>query len=316
MNRRLFLAVAAAFVVATPTFGSYPEKPVRLIVPVPPGGASDAAARLIGQALARSMGQPVVVENKPGANGAIAAQAVHAAPPDGYTLLWAQSSMSGLPFLLKAAPFRSLADFTPISIACRLPAALYVHSSVPAASVPQLVAYAKANPDKLNYATGPLSEYMAATQFMKATDTSMVRVPYKGGAPALTDFIEGRTHVYFTPLAQGLPHAKVGKIRMLATMTPARSTEAPDVPTFAEVGLPLAVPNWNAIVAPPGTPAPIVERLSREIAAAVRDPAIRSAFAAQYLVADSSTPADLAAAMAEATELWRRFVAEYSIPAE
>jgi tripartite-type tricarboxylate transporter receptor subunit TctC len=316
--KRLLVALGVLFLAAVfPAMAGYPERPIRMLIGVPPGGASDAAARLIAQSLSRFLGQPVIVENRPGAGGAIAASVAHGAAPDGYTLLWAMSSMAGLPMLLKSSPFNSLAEFTPISITCRLPAGLYVHPSVPASSVAQLVAYVRANPDKLNYATGPLSEYMSAVQFMKATNTSMVRIAYKGGAPALIDLVEGRVQVYFTPLSQALPQARAGKLKMLATMMPVRIAEAPDVPTFAEMGLgEISVPNWNALVAPPKTPAAIADRLSREIAKAVADPVLRSALSSQYLVPDSSTPAELSEAMAKANDVWRRFIAENNIPRE
>lgn len=318
MTSFMRMIAAVLMAVALPAAAAdYPDKPIRILIGVPPGGASDAAARLIGQTMSKSLGQPVVVENRPGAGGAVAANAAYAAAPDGYTLLWAQSSMAGLPMLQKSTPFRTLSEFTAISMTCRLPTALFVHPSVPASSVAQLVTHARANPDKLNYATGPLSEYMAAVQFMKATGTSMVRIPYKGGAPALLDVIEGRVQVYFTPIAQGLPHAQAGKLRMLATMTRARSEQAPDVPTMAEAGVgELHVPNWNAIVAPPRTPQAIVERLSREIARAVSDPDVRSTLTSRYLLAESSTPEQLAEAIAQSEDAWRLFVVENQIPQE
>lgn len=316
MNPVLRLLASLLVAAALPAGAAYPDKPVRLLVGVPPGGASDAAARMVGQSLARSLGQPVIVENRPGAGGRLAAQAVFAAAADGYTLLWAQSSMAGLPLLQKSTPFRSFSEFTPISMVCRLPHGLFVHPSVPATSVAQLVAYARAHPEKLNYATGPLSEYMAAVQFMKATDTRMVRVPFKGGAPALLDVLEGRVQVYFTPLAQGLPHAKAGKLRMLATLMPARSELAPDVPTMTEAGLAVSIPNWNAIVAPPGTSGAVVETLAREVQRALDDPAVRSALAAQLLAPEASTPAQLATAIAQAAQAWQRFVTENDVPQE
>ena len=311
------LIAAATLALAFAAGAAYPEKPIKLVIGVPPGGASDAAARILAEAVGKSLGQPVVVDNRPGAGGAIAAQAVHAAPPDGYTLLWAQSSMAALPMLQKSTPFKSLAEFTPVSMACRLPAAMYVHPAVPAQDMKQFIAYARAHPDQLNYATGPLSEYMAAVQFMKATGTSMVRVPYKGGAPAMMDLLEGRVHVYFTPLAQALPYAKDGKLRMLATMMPARSQQAPQVPTMAEAGVgDLPVPNWNAIMAPPRMPAAIADRLAQELGRALADPAIRARLAALYLVPESSTPAALREAIVASHEAWKRFIVEYDIPQE
>jgi tripartite-type tricarboxylate transporter receptor subunit TctC len=312
--RRIASILLAA---ALPALAQYPQKPIRILIGVAPGGASDAAARMVGQALEKSLGQPIVVENRPGAGGALAAHAAFAAAPDGYTLLWAQSSMTGLPMLQKATPFRSFAEFTPVAMICRLPHGLYVHSSVPATTVAQLVAYVRDHPGKLNYATGPLSEFMAAEQFMKATGTSMVRVPYKGGGPAMLDFVAGTIQVYFTPLAQGMPQLDSGKIRMLATIMPARSEHAPGVPTMEEAGIAgVDVPNWNAIVAPPGTPRSIADRLAREIGVALQDAAMQRTFSARYLVAAPSTPAELATAVVESEASWRRFIAENDIPRE
>src|SRR3954468_11223248 len=154
--RRLARVLGMLLAAVTLQAAAYPDRPIKLVIGVPPGGASDAAARLLSQALTKSLGQPVVVENRPGAGGVIAAQSVHSAAPDGYTLMWAQSSMAGLPMLQKSPAFASLTEFTPVSLTCRLPAALYVHPSVPATSVAQLVSYVRGNPDKLNYATGPL----------------------------------------------------------------------------------------------------------------------------------------------------------------
>ena len=314
---RRFAATAVMLFAAVAASAAYPERAVKIVIGVPPGGASDAAARLLAESLAKAMGRPFIVENKPGAGGALAAQAVYAAPADGYTLLWVQSSMAGLPKLLKSPPFKSLSEFTPVSLTCRLPAALYVHPGVPAADVAQLVQYARAHPDALNYATGPLSEYMAAVQFMKATGTSMVRVPYKGGAPAITDLLEGRVQVYFTPIAQGLPHAQAGKLRMLATLMPARSTQAPNVPTMKEAGVgDLPVPNWNAIMAPPGTSRAVVDRLARELAVQLEQPAMRAALERLYLIPESSTPRQLGEMAAESAEAWQRFIEENAIPAE
>ena len=312
---RLIAATGLAFAITAAA--AFPEKPIKLMIGVPPGGASDAAARLLGETIAKSLGQPVIVDNRPGAGGAIAAQAAWSATPDGYTLLWAQSSMAALPMLQKSTPFKSLAEFTPISMTCRLPAAMYVHRDVPARDMKEFIAYARAHPGQLNYATGPLSEYMAAVQFMKAAGVSMVRVPYKGGAPAMIDLLEGRVQVYFTPLAQALPYAKDGKLRMLATMMPARSEQAPQVPTMAETGVgDLPVPNWNAIMAPPGTPGPIAERLARELGRALADPAVRARLAALYLVPESSTPAALRDAITASHDAWKRFIVEYDIPQE
>lgn len=304
-------------VAALPAAAQYPNKPVHLIVPFPAGGASDAAARIVGQGLSKSIGQPVVVENRPGANGTIAAQAVLNAPADGYTLLWASASMIALPMLQKAKSFDTFTDFAPVSSVGRLTFGLFVHPGVPAKNVAELIAYARANPDKLSYAVGTLSEYMAAAQFMKATGTSMVRVPYKGGAQAMPDLVAGRVQVYFTPISLALPHAKENKLRMLATLLPQRSAAAPDIATIAEAGVPaVAVPTWQAIVAPPKTPREVVDRLYRGIGAALQNPESRTQLEQQTLLIDGTTPEALAAGIKDDLQTWTQFVRDNDIKPE
>jgi tripartite-type tricarboxylate transporter receptor subunit TctC len=311
-----YLAVIVCAALA-PAAGAYPERPIKLVIPFSAGGAADNAARILAEALAKSLGQPVIVDNRAGASGAIAAQLVMAAPADGYTLLWAAASMVSLPMVMKSPPFQSLAEFTPVSVVSRLPYGMFVSTDVPARSVAEFVAFARANPDKVSYATAALSEYMAGEQFMKATGTTLLRVPYKGGAPAIIDLMAGSVQMYITPMSNGLPYAKAGKLRMIATMLPTRSEFAPDVPTFAEAGvMGVGFSAWQAIVAPPKTPREIVERLAAAMRRILADPAIRSAYAVQYLEAQSSTPQELAASIADYTEVWRRFVRDYKIPKE
>jgi len=326
MKARILLVLGVAQLVAVlglaltaslPAAAQYPAKPVKIVIGSVAGGASDVAARIVAQSMAKSLGQPVIVENRPGANGLIAAQAVFSAPADGHTLLWAFASMSAFPFLFKSSPFESLNEMTPISTTCRLPFGMYIHPGVPAANMPEFIAYARANPGKLTYATGPLSEFMAATQFMRATGTQMIRVPYKGGAQAITDLVAGNVQVYFTPMSQGLPFARESRLRMLATMLPERTPLAPEVPTMKEAGLAsVGFPTWNALVGPPRMPRDVADRLSREVRKALQDKEVRAALAAQYLEPLASNPEELAAAIAEYTELWRTFVKEHDIPKE
>jgi putative tricarboxylic transport membrane protein len=310
------LALSLAFG-AIPASAQYPSRPVHLLVPFPAGGPSDNAARTVAQALSKSVGQPVVVENKPGANGAIAAQAVLAAAPDGYTLLWGVGSMGGIPFLMRNPPFESLADFAPVSMVGRFAFAMFVHPGVPAKSVAEFVAYARANPDKLSYATGTVSEYLAGAQLMKATGISMVRVPYKGGAQAMPDLVAGRVEVYLTPISLGLPHAKDHRLRLLATLLPQRSAAAPDVPTLAEAGVPgVSVPTWQAIFAPRKTPREITERLSLETKLVLKDPGVQAQFDRQTLQIEGSTPEALAAIVREESRTWGQFIRENGITPE
>lgn len=295
----------------------YPTKPIRLVVPFAAGGASDTAARSLAQAMQKSLGQRIVVDNRPGANGAIAAQAVLGAPADGYTLLWSVASMAALPLMQKSPPFQSLAEFTPVSMIGEFAFCMVVHPSVPARSVGELVAYARANPDKLSYASSTLAEYMSATQFMRAAGISMVRVPYKGGSQVMPDLVSGRVQMHIGTLSSALSYTSDGRLRMLAVLLPQRSTAAPDVPTLAEAGMRgIAVPTWQAVVAPPRTPRDIVDRLAREIALALQGPELRAQLAQQWLQIHGSTPQALAARIEADAITWQQFTRDNDIKPE
>ena len=306
-----------AALASAPAMAAWPDKPVRLVVPFPAGGASDTAARSLAQTLGKSLGQVIVVENRPGASGAIAAQSVLRAPADGYTLLWASASMVAIPQLQKSAPFRSFGEFAPVSMVGRLTFCLFVPNSVPANSVAEFIKYAKANPGKLSYGTGSLAEYMVATEFMKAAGVDLVQVPYKGGVQAMPDLIAGRLQLNFGPYANGYPHVKDGKLRMLATLGASRSPVAPDLPTLAEAGVPnVSSPTWQAVFAPPGTPRAIVDRLAGDIAAALKDPVLREQFNRQAVQPEATTPEGLARVVRDDVETWKRFIREHKIPQE
>ena len=312
------LLVAMGLAVASlPVFAQYPAKPIRLIVPFSAGGASDTAARTLGQTLSKSLGQPIVIENRPGAGGSLAAQAVLNAPADGYTLLWASASMVAIPFLQKSAPFQTLNEFAPVSVVGRLTYCMFVPQDVPAKSVGEFIAYARANPGKLSYASGSLGEFMVTAQFMKSVGVSLEQVPYKGGAQAMPDLIAGRVHLNFGPFAGGYPHVRDGKLRMLATLMPKRSPAAPDVPTLTEAGVKnVSSPTWQAIFAPPKTPKNVVDKISREVAMALNDAGLREQFEKQAVQGESSTPDALAAMVTEDVEAWRRFIKDNNVPQE
>jgi tripartite-type tricarboxylate transporter receptor subunit TctC len=318
--KRFFTILSAALGVAIsapPAFAQYPSKPIRLVLPTPAGGPSDVAARALGQALSKSLGQAVVVENKPGAGGAIAAQTVMTAAPDGYTFLWTLASMAGIPMLQKSPPFQSLAELTPVSLVGSIAFGLFVHPSVPAQSTGDLVAHLRSNPDKLNYGTATLGEYMATTQFMKATGTSAVRVPYRGGPQLMPDLLSGRVQMNIGPLSGGQPHVKDNKLRLLAVLLPQRAAIAPEVPTLAETGITsVSLPTWQAILAPPHTPRAIAERMSREIAQALNDPGLRGLLEQQGVQVQGLGPEELASVIARDTDAWRNFVRDYNIPQE
>lgn len=296
--------------------GAYPTKPIRILIPYLAGGPVDTTARVIQQALSTALGQPVIIDNRPGADGAIAAQAVVNAPPDGYTLFFGGSStMVSVPVLRKVPPFDPVADFTPIALIGRFGFCMFVHPEVPAKTVAEFVEYARANPDKLNFATSNLTEFMFAAQLMKSTGISMVRVPYKGAAQAIPDLIAGRVQLDFVPLSAGLAHVKSGRLRNLATVLPQRIAAAPEVPTMAEAGFPgVTVSPWQGIVGPAKLPREIVERLSRELKQILDSPDIRAQYAKQGFQPEWSTPEALAARVKDDVQTWGQIVREAGIP--
>lgn len=323
MNRRplLLCALAAASLlalrpsvaVAQPPF---PSQTVKIIVATPPGGASDTAARLLAQSLSKSLGQQVVVENKPGGNGVPAVQSVLASPPDGHTLLWAMSSMAGMPLLVKGSPVKSMNEFVPVAEVVNIVYGFFINAGLPATTLAEFSAHLKANPDKLNYGTGVLSEQMVTVHYLKAIGAKALRVPYKGGAQLMPDLIRGELQFNIGPLAPGLQHVRSGKLRLLATM-PERSDAAPGVPALREAGIATdSFPTWNGLVAPPGTPREVADRLAAEVHRALADAGLRSALEAQGFRVVGGTPQQFAAAIESATVSWRQFVRDNDIAPE
>jgi tripartite-type tricarboxylate transporter receptor subunit TctC len=305
----LSLALVAVALAAAPATAQYPTRAVKLIVPFAPGGATDTAARIVAQSLGKSLGQAVVVENKPGADGAIAAQAAATAPADGYTLFFATSSMFALPYVMKPAPFDMAADFVPVSSVAKFDFCLFVNPGVPARTPQELIAHVRANPGKLNYATNNLGEHLVATQFMKAAGgLDMVRIPYKGMSQALPDLITGNVHVLFGPMSAGLPFAKDGRIRVLATMLQDRSSHMPDIPTLEETGvIGVRLLSSQMILAPAKTPREVVERLNREVRLVLRDPDVRAEFAKQAILVEETTPQELRALFESIDRTWAQY---------
>jgi tripartite-type tricarboxylate transporter receptor subunit TctC len=317
-HRTILRSLAAALVLAAGNASAaWPDKPVKILVPFPAGGASDATARALGQALAKRLGQPVIIDNRPGASGGLAAQAAMAAAPDGYTILWASASMVGLPLLLKKPPYAALTDMAPVAAVGRLPFCAFVHPSVPAASLAEFRAAARKDPGKLNYAAGSVSEFMALTQLDAASGARMQHVPYKGGAQLMPDLVAGRVQVNIGPCSTGMPFVKSGKLRVLATLLPARSGLLPEVPTAAEAGMPeLSAPTWQALVAPPRTPKDVVDKLAHEVGEALRDPETTAQFAKIGVLAEFAGPAAFTARIREESPLWAGFVKQNGIEPE
>ena len=299
--RRRCLAAAFASLAAV-TFGAraetFPSRPIRLVVPFPPGGPTDVLARIVAPRLAERLGQPVVVDNKPGASGMVGADAVARAVPDGHTLLANASIHVINPSLYPKQPYDAIADFAAVSNLADVPLVLAVNPKVAAHSVKELVALARSAKTPLAFASAgnATSQHLSGEAFKIVAGIDMLHVPYKGSAPALTDLIGGQVQLMFESLPSSMPFIQSGAIRALAVTTPQRSPAMPDVPTVAEAGYPgFSMSTWYGVWAPAGTPAAVVQRLSREIAAVVRLPEVRARF--QKLGAEpvGSTPAEFTA---------------------
>ena len=319
MYRSLNIALALVLTAAAgAALGQYPVKPIRLIVGFPPGGSADPTTRIMGAALAEQMGQPVVVENRPGADSAIAAEQVTRLPADGYTLMFASNSaMTAAVALRKQAPYDPLADFTPISMVGRATVFLYVHPAVPATTLKEFVEYARANPGKLNYGTGNPLSILYNVQLMSATGISMVHVPYKGEGPLNPDILAGRVQSSFLSTGTAVSYAKDGRLRALAVLLEGRSPLLPDVPTIVEAGVPaVTVRQWAGMFGPPKMPREIVERLNKEVNAALKRPDVLEKLQGYGYAAEGSTPERLLEINRDDLALWRKLVREAGIPLE
>lgn len=273
----------------------FPDRPLRLIVPFPPGGGNDTLARIVGQRMSETVGQQVVVDNRGGAGGVIGATLAASAAPDGYTLfLGSLGNLAHNPALKADLPYNPPRDFAPISLLATSAFMLAVHPTVAAKSVRELVALAKASPGKLNYASAGSgsSLHMTAELFKYATATDIVHVPYKGTGPAITDLIAGRVQLIFSTMPPVLPHVKSGKLRALGVTTAKRSAAAPDIPTIAESGVTgFDVANWQGMLAPARTAVPIVAKLNRIVHRSLDAPGMSEALAGQGLESAASTAA-------------------------
>ena len=318
MLRTALLIPLAAFALAAPALAQYPVKPVRVIVQFPAGGAADTITRVIAQPLASALGQGVVVENRPGADGAIAADAVLKSPADGYTLFMATSSaMSAVPAMRKAPPYDPVRDFTPVSKVGTFSYFLFTHPSVPAKNVAELIDYLRANPGKVNYAGATTTGIMAAVQLAGHARLDMVRVPYKGEGAATIDLISGRVQLMFATPTNAMGPARDGRLRVLATLLPQRSPMAPEVPTIVESGAkPLSIVPWAGFFAPGKPPAEVVARLNREIVAILRQPEVRAQIERQAFEVQPSTSEELAAHTREQLEVWKAAVRDSGMPLE
>jgi tripartite-type tricarboxylate transporter receptor subunit TctC len=296
---------------------AYPTKPVRIIVPFAAGGVADALPRIVGEKLAQKWGQPVVVENKVGASGNIGMAEGARAAPDGYTLVLAPTgNLTVNPTLFPKLPFDTHADLTPVTLLAQSPNVLVVHPSVPAKNVRELIAYAKANPDKLNFASpGDGSGAHLAGELLKLdAGIQATHVPYKGLAPAVNDLLGGNVQMMFAGISTILQHVKSGKLVALAIAGPARNPQLPDVPTMAESGLPgFDVTSWYGIVTRTGTPATIVQKVQRDMAEALQSEDVKAKLAGLGLEPVGNTPEAFAAVIKAESRKWGDIVRKANI---
>jgi tripartite-type tricarboxylate transporter receptor subunit TctC len=320
-TRRTVLAATAGFAASVQsTFaGTYPERPITLVVPFAPGGSTDILARVVADHLRGSLGQPVIVENRSGASGNIGAATVARAAPDGYTLLFNTMSVHTMNHALFATmPFDGVTDFSPITLLAFVTNTMVVHPSVPARTVAEFIAYAKANPGKLAYASAGVgsTNHLCAALFEKIAGVQMVHVPYRGGAPAVADTVAGQTQLLFTAGTQSIEHVKAGNLRLLAVTEDKRSSLLPDVPTVAETLPGYEMTVWYGAFGPAELPRTIVEKLNTDIGRILILPDVKTKMADIAVEVAASTPQQLADRTRTDAEKWGRIITELGIVAQ
>lgn len=325
MHKRTMLMLClagAAAALALPAFGQgtqYPEKPIRIVVPYPPGGFNDTLARTLAGKLQTSWGQPVVVDNKPGGATVIGIDAAAKSAPDGYTLVILPFSFAVNTSIFRKLPYDTEKDFAPITLAAATANLLVVPPSLPVNSVQELIALAKSRPGGLKYAstgTGS-SNHLSMETFKQMAGVDIVHVPYKGSAPAVTDLLGGHVDVMFDNISNVIKHVQSGRLRALAVTTPARSPHAPQLPTVSEAGVPgYEIAVWFGVAAPAGTPKPVVDKLNAEIVKILNQPDVKEKFAAQGVDAVGTTPQQFAAHLREQQAKWATVVRNAGVTPE
>ena len=323
LPRRNFLHLAAG-AAALPVLSrfawgqAYPSRPVRIIVPTATGSTADILVRLMGQWLSERLGQPFVVENRPGGGTNIGTEAVVRAPADGYTLLWAASPNAINATLYDKLNFNFIRDIAPVASLLRVPFVMVVNPSFPAKTVPEFITYAKANPGKINFASGGTgyAAHVAGELFKVMTGVNMVHVPYRGQAPAMTDLFGGQVQVMFDPVVSSIAHIRAGKLRPLAVTTTTRSEALPDIPTVGDFVPGYEASVWFGIGAPRNTPPDIIEKLNKEINAALADPKLRARLAELDGTVLPGSPDDFGKFIADETEKWGKVIRAANIKAE
>jgi tripartite-type tricarboxylate transporter receptor subunit TctC len=309
-------AFAAAALTAS---AAYPDKPITMIVPFPPGGPTDLVARVIGKAMSESMGQPIIIDNRGGANGNIGASLAAKAAPDGYTMIYNTSAVALSPALYKNLTYDVQKDFAPVALAAVVPLALVVHPSVPANNVKEFIAHVKANPGKLSYGSAGAGNvtHLGAFQFLQANGLDAVHIPYKGSAPADMDLVGGQIQFMTDTVNSVAAFVKDKRMKMLAVTTPKRMSNFPEVPTLAESGMPgFDVGAWQGVMVPTGTPRPIIDRLNTELRKALANPEVRAKLAVQGAEPLGSTPEEYGAYIKKEIDRWGKVVQQSGVKAE
>lgn len=322
MKKNLIWTAAFVWLMAAPVMAQnkYPDRPITIVVPSAPGGSTDFTARLIAEPLSRALGQPVVIENKAGAAGNIGNQAVARAKPDGYTLLLAYSGYQvGNPHLFKKSGWDPIKDFTPIAMLTRAPQVLATKTDIPAKNLKELIAYAKAHPDKLNYASSGNGsiQHIAGELFKQMTGTSIQHIPYKGAGPAVQDLLGGQVDLFFTTPASVVSHIKAEKLKGMVVTSNARLSSLPQIPTSKEADLSeFTIDSWFALYAPAGTPPEIVNQINSEIAKILAMPEIKKKAEDAGTMVDHMNPSQLGDYTRKELEYWGRVIQSAKITAE
>jgi len=313
------VALALVFLSGVTQAQPYPSRPVRLIVPFPPGGSNDIVARMVATQLGERLGQQVVIDNRGGAGGVLGTDLAAKSPPDGYTLLLISVAYAFGPALYKNLPYDPERAFAPVGILGSGAAALTVHPSLPVNTVQELIALAKAKPGALNYASAGVGslQHLACALFMIQAGIDVVHVPYKGGGPAMADVIGGQAQIVMPSLIQVVPHIKSGRLKVLGTSGTRRSAVLPDVPTIAESGVPgYEAHNWWGLLAPAGTPAPVIEKLHRDLTSVLSSRETEKRFETEGAEVVRMTPAEFGGFISAELVKWSRVAREVGITAE
>jgi tripartite-type tricarboxylate transporter receptor subunit TctC len=312
------IVLAIALLMAGSALAQFPSKPIRVVVPFGAGSSTDIVMRIIAQPLGQALGQAIVVDNKPGADGVIAAVDVMKAAPDGHTMMLATNSpLSAAPHLRKNLPYHPINDFTPLSFVGNYTFFIVVHPSVPAKSLAELISHARANPGKLNYATGNTTSIVTTAMFASLAKINMQHIPYKTEPPAITDILSGQIHLMVSSYSTVAPHMQAGKLRALVTTLPERSPLMPEVPSIVEAGFPkFPIVPWAGMVGPAKMPKEVVDRLNAELNTALKRADVREALAKQAFAPRGSSTAEMTAIIRDQLDIWGKAIRDAGIQPE